>query len=38
MNLMNINYADFDKYSNRIGFFLKEKEKIGSLFGLFLTI
>lgn len=35
---MNINYANYDIYSNRIGFFFNDKEKIGTFFGLFLTI
>ena len=35
---MNSFFADFDMYSNRIGFFLNEKEKISTLFGFFLTI
>ena len=33
-----INYLDFDIYSRRISFFYKNKEKIGSLLGLILTI
>ena len=33
-----IDHLDFDMYSNRTSFFFKKKEKIGSYFGLFLTI
>ena len=33
-----LNYLDFDMYSKRISFFFNNKEKIGSFFGLFLTI
>ena len=32
------NYFFFDMYSNRASFFYNNQEKIGSLFGLFLTI
>ena len=35
---MNSNYGNFDIYSNRIGFFFNDKEKIGTFLGLFLTI
>ena len=35
---MNVNYIDFDMYSKRIGLFYQKKEKIGTLFGLILTI
>ena len=35
---MNVNLADFDMYSKRIGLFFQKKEKIGSLFGFILTI
>ena len=35
---MNINILDFDMYSKRIGLFYKNNEKIGSRFGLILTI
>ena len=33
-----ISFLDFDMYSNRISFFSNNKEKIGSYFGLILTI
>ena len=33
-----INILDFDMYSSRISFFSNNREKIGSYFGLFLTI
>ena len=33
-----ITFLDFDIYSNRIGFFSNNRERIGSYFGLFLTI
>ena len=32
------NISNFDKYSNRIGFYFNEKEKIGTFFGFILTI
>ena len=32
-----LNIYDFDIYSKRIGFFYKERDKIGTVFGLFLT-
>ena len=32
------NFANFDLYSKRIGFFFNEKEKIGTIFGLFLSL
>ena len=35
---MNCNYGNFDIYSNGIGFFFNDKEKIGTFLGLFLTI
>ena len=35
---MNISILDLDMYSKRISLFYKSKEKIGSLFGLLLTI
>ena len=35
---MKFNYVDFDIYSNRISFFYKDKEKISTFLGLFLTI
>ena len=35
---MNNNFADFDIYSKRISFFFNSKEKIGTFYGLFLTI
>ena len=34
---MNNNFSNFDIYSNRIGFFFNDKEKIGTCFGFFLT-
>ena len=34
----NITYLDFDIYSQRISFFYKNKEKIGSTFGFILTV
>ena len=34
----NLGFFDFDIYSKRIGFYFYNKEKIGSYFGLFLTI
>ena len=33
-----LNFLDFDIYSKRISFFYKNKEKLGSTFGLILTI
>ena len=35
---MNNNFLNLDIYSKRIGFFFNNKEKIGTYFGLFLTI
>ena len=35
---MNNNFANFDIYSKRISFFFNYKEKIGTFYGLFLTI
>ena len=35
---MNNKFSDFDKYSNRIGFFFNDKEKIGTFLGFFLTL
>jgi hypothetical protein len=35
---MNNKFPDFDKYSNRIGFFFNDKEKIGTFLGFFLTL
>ena len=35
---MNNQYANFDIYSKRLGFFFSNKEKIGTLFGLILSI
>ena len=32
------NISDFDKFSNRIGFYFNEKEKIGTFFGFILTL
>ena len=37
-NEENISYLDFDIYSQRISFFYKNKEKIGSTFGFILTV
>ena len=34
----NVIFGNFDMYSRRIGFFYKSHEKIGSYFGLFLTL
>jgi hypothetical protein len=34
----NVIFGNFDMYSRRIGFFYKNHEKIGSYFGLFLTL
>ena len=34
----NFDFTDYDIYSRRIGLFFNKKEKIGSYFGLFLTI
>ena len=33
-----ITFLDFDMYSNRISFFSNNREKVGSYFGLFLTV
>ena len=33
-----ISYLDFDIYSRRLSFFYKNKEKLGSTFGFFLTV
>lgn len=33
-----MNYLDFDIYAKRVGFFFQMKQKIGSYFGLFLTL
>lgn len=33
-----ISFLDFDMYSNRISFFSNNRERIGSYFGLILTI
>ena len=38
MDLKKINYLYFDMYSKRASFFYNNQEKIGSYFGLFLTI
>ena len=38
LNGIQISYLDFDIYSKSLGFFYKDKEKIGSLFGFILTI
>ena len=38
MDLKKIDYLYFDMYSRRASFFFNNKEKIGSYFGLFLTI
>ena len=38
MDLKKINYLYFDMYSKRASFFFNNQEKIGSYFGLFLTI
>ena len=35
---MNFNFLDFDMYSKRIGFFYKNKDRMGSRFGFCLTI
>ena len=35
---LNVIFGNFDMYSRRIGFFYKNHEKIGSYFGLFLTL
>ena len=35
---MNLSYTDFDMYSKRIRLFYQKKDKIGSSFGLFLTM
>ena len=35
---MNYNFANYDIFSNRIGFFFQNEEKIGTYFGLFLTL
>ena len=33
-----LSFTNFDIYSKKIGFFYKNKEKIGSYFGFFLTL
>ena len=38
LNGIQISYLDFDIYSKSLGFFYKDKEKIGSLFGFILTV
>ena len=35
---LKLRYLDFDIYSRRISFYYKNKEKMGSTFGFFLTI
>lgn len=35
---MNNHFSSFDKYSNRISFFFNDREKIGTFFGLVLTV
>mgnify|MGYP006916098733 FL=1 len=33
-----LNYSNFDMYSKKLGFFFKNQDKIGSFFGLFLSL
>ena len=35
---LKLNYSNFDMYSKRLGFYFKNQEKVGSYFGLFLSL
>ena len=35
---LSLNYSNFDLYSKKLGFFFRNQEKVGSYFGLFLSL